>query len=88
MVGQSRKYLDVALDPQAATLVTGGKDGRVKHWRRDGTLLATTPVLDAKGINQVLFSPSGQQVAIATKGGKTGVVASQGWVAANMAPRH
>ncbi|MDM7326833.1 MAG: AAA-like domain-containing protein [Thermosynechococcus sp. Uc] len=60
----------LALDPQAATLVTGGKDGRVKHWRRDGTLLATTPVLDAKGINQVLFSPSGQQVAIATKGGK------------------
>ncbi|MFN4280564.1 AAA-like domain-containing protein [Thermosynechococcus sp.] len=60
----------VALDPQAATLVTGGKDGRVKYWRRDGTLLATTPVLDPQGINQVLFSPSGQRVAIATKGGK------------------
>ncbi|WP_399372415.1 WD40 repeat domain-containing protein [Thermosynechococcus sp.] len=60
----------VALDPPAATLVTGGKDGRVKHWRRDGTLLATTPVLDLQGINQVLFSPSGQRVAIATKGGK------------------
>ncbi|WKT82754.1 MULTISPECIES: AAA-like domain-containing protein [unclassified Thermosynechococcus] len=60
----------VALDPQAATVVTGGKDGRVKYWRRDGTLLATTPVLDPQGINQVLFSPSGQRVAIATKGGK------------------
>ncbi|WP_299042557.1 AAA-like domain-containing protein [uncultured Thermosynechococcus sp.] len=69
-VANQESIWTVALDPQAATVVTGGKDGRVKHWRRDGTLLAATPVLDPKGINQVLFSADGQRVAIATKGGK------------------
>ncbi|XFA71975.1 AAA-like domain-containing protein [Thermosynechococcaceae cyanobacterium Okahandja] len=69
LAGQDSVW-SLALDAAAATLVTGGKDGRVKHWRRDGRLLAQTPVLDPEGINQVLFTADQQRVAIATKGGK------------------
>lgn len=69
-LGTSWNPLDISWSPDDQTLATGGEDGTVKLWNRDGTLLKT---IDAHGDTVWSISWRGDGQVLAT-GGADGTV--------------
>jgi WD40 repeat protein len=57
----------LAISPNGKILATGGEDGKVKLWNRQGRLLKTLPNYHASGLSSqqtVVFSPDNQLIAV------------------------
>ncbi len=61
--------IDMMLNPDGQSLITGSKDGQLKLWNAITGKLTSISLHDSS-IEQVLFSPDGGQIAFATEGGE------------------
>ena len=78
LVGHDTEVWGIAISPDSEKIASASRDGRLKIWRRDGTLLTTLQISDTSVLTRVAWSPDNRFLAIARTDNKIDIYTVDG----------
>ncbi|MCC5899925.1 MAG: AAA-like domain-containing protein [Phormidium sp. BM_Day4_Bin.17] len=78
LVGHDTEVWGIAISPDSENIASASRDGQLKIWRRDGTLLTTLQISDTSGLTRVAWSPDNRFLAIARTDNKIDIYTVDG----------
>ena len=78
LLGHDTEVWGIAISPDSEKIASASRDGRLKIWRRDGTLLTTLQISDTSVLTRVAWSPDNRFLAIARTDNKIDIYTVDG----------
>ncbi|OAB58603.1 hypothetical protein AY600_06375 [Phormidium willei BDU 130791] len=78
LVGHNTEVWGLAISPDSEKIASASRDGQLKIWRRDGTLLRTMQISETSGLTRVAWSSDNRLLAIARTDSKIDVYTVDG----------
>jgi WD40 repeat protein len=78
LLGHDTEVWGFAISPDSETIASASRDGQLKLWRRDGTLLRTMQISDTSGLTRVAWSSDNRLLAIARTDSKIDIYTVEG----------
>ncbi|NMG60460.1 hypothetical protein E1H12_18560, partial [Geitlerinema sp. P-1104] len=78
LLGHNTEVWGLAISPDSEHIASASRDGQLKIWRRDGTLLRTRQISDTSGLTRVAWSPDNRLLAIARTDSKIDIYTVDG----------
>jgi len=78
LLGHDTEVWGFAISPDSETIASASRDGQLKLWRRDGTLLRTMQISNTSGLTRVAWSSDNRLLAIARTDSKIDIYTVEG----------